>query len=72
VIGFYQGSNRNILLAMNYLQSRVPHLDRPLAMAMTAYALALADSRVKREVNEKLQSMVQSTSEGITLRILPG
>ena len=49
-----QGSIRR---ALTYLEGRVETLNRPYSMALTAYALALANSPKKHRANERLTQM---------------
>ncbi|XP_050403081.1 venom factor [Patella vulgata] len=52
------------LKTIEYLESKLEELDRPLAVAMTTYALALSYSPARHRANEILRKLAQTTPEG--------
>ncbi|ESO83810.1 hypothetical protein LOTGIDRAFT_169046 [Lottia gigantea] len=52
------------LRTISYLESKLEELDRPLAVAMTTYALALAYSPSRHRANEILRNIAERTPEG--------
>ncbi|KAL5005778.1 hypothetical protein ScPMuIL_016936 [Solemya velum] len=58
------GTAEKIQLSISYLENQLQNMDRPLSVAITAYALALADSPRKMKVNDKLRSLAQTDEMG--------
>ncbi|KAL5005777.1 hypothetical protein ScPMuIL_016935 [Solemya velum] len=58
------GTAEKIQLSISYLENQLQNMDRPLSVAITAYALALADSPRKMEANDKLRSLAQTDEMG--------
>ena len=58
------GNNRSAARAVRYLESRLDEIDDPYTMAITAYALELAESGHKGQAYEKLMTMAQVDDNG--------
>jgi len=56
IFGF-QASEASILLAKDYLEKQYKTLNKPYSMALTAYALALVNSKEKLNANERLKQL---------------
>lgn len=60
-----QDSSDMVDKAVRYLEHRLEDTQRPLATAITAYALALAGSVWAKEFNDKLKGMALTTPDGL-------
>ena len=58
------GNNRSAESAVRYLEGRLDEIDDSYTMAITAYALELAESVLNDEAYEKLMSMAQVDDNG--------
>ena len=53
----FQASDASILLAKDYLEKQYKTLNKPYSMALTAYALALVNSKEKFNANDRLKQI---------------
>ena len=65
------GNNRSAESAVRYLEGRLDEIDDSYTMAITAYALELAESVLNDEAYEKLMSMAQVDDNGALYWGLP-